>query len=81
MTTATYDTVLEQARQLAPEELRQLRDEISALSEPDTTEATSSARPGLQADLDAIDAFAARVSAAWKSDLDAVEAIREQRGA
>ena len=36
-------------------------------------------RPGLAADLDAIDAFAAEVSAAWKDDLTAVDAVQEQR--
>ena len=36
-------------------------------------------RPGLAADLDAIDAFAAEVSAAWKDEMTAVDAVQEQR--
>ena len=38
-----------------------------------------SVRPSLAADLDAIDAFAAEVSAAWKDDMTAVDAVQEQR--
>ena len=36
-------------------------------------------RPGLEADLDAIDEFAGEVSAAWKDDMSATDAVREQR--
>lgn len=36
-------------------------------------------RPGLEADLDAIDEFAAEVSAAWKDDMSASDAVSEQR--
>ena len=37
------------------------------------------ARPGLVADLAALDALATRIGAAWKSDKSAVEAVSEQR--
>lgn len=36
-------------------------------------------RPGLHADLTALDALAARISAAWKDDMSAAEAISDVR--
>ena len=36
-------------------------------------------RPGLQADLTALDELSARISAAWQDDLSAVESIRDVR--
>ena len=37
------------------------------------------ARPGLADDLAALDALSARISAAWKDDMSAVEAINDVR--
>lgn len=42
-------------------------------------EPTGTVRPGLLADLDAIDEFAAEVSAAWKDNMSAADAVKEQR--
>ncbi len=38
-----------------------------------------STRPGLQADLAALDELSARISAAWKDDMSAAEAISDVR--
>ncbi len=40
---------------------------------------TRAVRPGLAADLAALDALSARISAAWKDDMSAVEAINDVR--
>lgn len=85
--------MLEQARRLSAEERRRLLEKLNrtismpisglsgaATSEPNTWPGPGRAvRPGLEADLDAIDAFATKVSAAWDGDMNAVEAIDEQR--
>ncbi len=92
MTTATYAAALELAEQLTSEERQRLLEELdqgvtaprtlagAATAVPDTGSGPGlSVRPGLEADLDAIDSFAAEVSAAWDGDITAVEAVKEQR--
>ncbi len=92
MTTATYEAALELAEQLTSEERRRLLEELNQRATTDRTPSGAasadrptgsapgpSVRPGLEADLDAIDAFAAEVSAAWDGDMTAAEAVKEQR--
>jgi hypothetical protein len=85
MSTATYDAILEQARLLTTEEQQRLRDALDGLVSvpPSTADKEQgrerSARPGLEADLAAIDAIAAQVGVLWKDDMSAVDAVREQR--
>jgi type IV secretory pathway VirD2 relaxase len=84
MVAATYDEVLEATRRLTSEEQRRLHDEIETLlgAEPIPAllqRAGRVARPGLEADLDAIDELAAEIGAAWKDDMSAAEAVSEQR--
>lgn len=43
------------------------------------THAARAVRAGLEADLDAVDDFAAEVGAAWQGVMSAVDAVREQR--
>ena len=85
MGAATYDTILEQARLLTMEEQQRLRAALDDLvsvppSIPDREQGRAlRSRPGLEADLAAIDAIAAKVGALWKDDMSAVDAVREQR--
>jgi hypothetical protein len=84
MATATYDEVLEATRRLTSEEQRRLHDEIETLLGAEPIPALLQppgrvARPGLEADLDALDELAAEIGAAWKDDMSAAEAVSEQR--
>lgn len=78
MASATYEYILREVRQLPPNEQRQLRDEIDALL-PDESSPTPRVRPGLAADLAALDKLAAEIGAAWKTDRSAVEAVSDMR--
>ena len=77
MTTTDYDTILREAQQLPPEELRRLREEL------DTINATGERKHAQKTDADTflneVDALTARITASWKDDMGAVDAIREQR--
>lgn len=84
MIAATYDEVLEATRRLTPKEQRRLYNEIEALLGAEPIPALlqrpgCAARPGLEADLDALDELAAEIGAAWKDDMSAAEAVSEQR--
>ena len=77
MASVTYEDVLRDAQQLAPDEQRRLLDEIEARLK--VQQPARIVRPDLAADLDAIDEFAAEVSAAWKDNMSAADAVKEQR--
>lgn len=70
MATATYTEVLELVEQLPLEAQRRLRDELAT-------------RGAAQAEAEAFlvrwNALGAEISAAWKDDMSAVDAVREQR--
>ena len=88
MTTTTYEDVLDQARRLPPEEQRQLGATLVTHepAAPSTTAAVAPTRPlrdddraRLEAWFVAADELAARIGAAWKDDMNAAEAVNEQR--
>jgi hypothetical protein len=64
MATVTFEHILREVRQLPLDEQRQLRDEIDALL-PDESSPAPRVRPGLAADLAALDKLAAEIGAAW----------------
>jgi hypothetical protein len=86
MTTTTYEDVLDQARCLPPEE-RQLGETLvthgpaapSMTAAPPTRPLSDDDRARLEAWFVAADELAARIGAAWKDDMNAVEAVNEQR--
>ena len=87
MTTTTYEDVLDQARRLPPEEQRQLGETLvtrgpavpSTTAVPPTRPLSDDDRARLEAWFVAADELAARIGAAWKDDMNAAEAVNEQR--
>ncbi len=86
MATTSYEDVLRDARQLTPVEQQRLRAELADLGHQSIVEAPPSELERQQAHeehvrdaLDKLDRLAARISAAWKDDMSAVDAVREQR--
>lgn len=77
MTTARYDTVLELARQLTPEDQQRLREELGAPSA--ASDLLPEQRARLEAWFAATDRLAQQVSAAWQGDMSAADAVAEQR--
>ena len=80
------EEVLRGAKQLTPEERRRLRLELEVLEhQHDVNGGQSEQELGqareerVRAVMDDFRELAERVGAAWKSDLSAVEAVREQR--
>ena len=71
----TYQTVLEEARQLPPEDLHRLRVALGAIE----TDRTEQPRQDVQEVIARLDELAARISAAWQDDVSAVDAVKEQR--
>lgn len=86
MSTADYETILEQARQLTPEERQRLAEQLiheidgfRAIYVSDTGHIAVEERAQVEAWLASSEELARRVSAAWKDDMNAVEAVKEQR--
>ena len=88
MATTDYGTVLNQARRLAPEERRQLCDELVAIDPeanialpllPPASPLTEEERARLDAWFSAADELAAKIGAVWKDDMNAADAVKEQR--
>ncbi len=88
MATTDYENLLEQARRLAPEERSRLRHDLVSLdpearhelpSLPEVSPLTDEERARLEAWFTAADELAARIGAAWKDDMNAAEAVKEQR--
>ena len=77
MATATFETVLELARQLTPEDQQRLRAELGTPSL--AAELSADKRARLAAWFATSDTLAQRVSAAWQGDMTAVDAVAEQR--
>ena len=77
---SNYQAVLDAVQQLTPEERRRLRQALDeeALAEP-SPPAMDDRRARAAAWFAAGDALAVRIGAAWKDDMTAVEAVREQR--
>jgi phage-related minor tail protein len=76
--------VLEQARQLSPDERQALVEELAIQRAQEAYErAPEAAEAAYEAEIEAwleeADKLAAAVSAAWKDDLSAAEAVKEQR--
>lgn len=80
MSTTAYEHILQELEHLTPEERQRLRLALDeeAPAEP-STPASDDRRARAAAWFAAGDALAARIGAAWKDDMTAVEAIREQR--
>jgi hypothetical protein len=78
LASATYEYILREVRRLPIDEQRLLRDEIDALL-PDESSPTSRVRPGLAADLEALDKLATEIGAAWKTDRSVAEAVSDMR--
>jgi hypothetical protein len=74
----TYETILRVIRQLPVEEQRQLRDEINILLSRNNPPAPR-VRPGLAADLAALDKLAAKIGKAWQTERTAAEAVSDMR--
>ncbi len=84
MATTRYESVLAQARQLPPEERQALMAEpglqaAKEASERDPEAAEAADEAAIAAWLAETDTLAAAVSAAWKDDMSAAEAVKEQR--
>ena len=78
MATTSYQDILAGAQQLSLDEQRRLRDELDAILPDRATSTreerlTPGVRPGLRADLEALDDLAAQIGAAWQSDRNAAE--------
>ena len=76
MSTATYEDALRVAQQLTPDELQRLSEELAALAR---ARIEANLDPEAQAYLDSIDQLAARIGAAWRDGVSAVDAVREGR--
>ena len=73
MATDTYEDVLRAAQHLTTEELRRLREELDAVQRQQAHAArVHTAMANLRQ-------LAQEIGAAWTTNLDAVEAVREQR--
>jgi len=80
MATTDYETVREAALHLTPEERRRLREELATVEVQNGSASLSDAkRARLEAWFAASEELAKRVSAAWKDDMSASEAVKEQR--
>ncbi len=93
MATSIYEDVLRSAQQSTPEEQDQLRGEleVKALPQPQAVpdeirrirERIARRRPSTleerTAARAALDRTATQIAAAWKSDMNALEAVQEQR--
>ncbi len=73
MATETYEDVLRAAQQLTPEEQRRLREEL------DAGEHHQAHAVRVRTAMASLRQLAQEIDAAWTTDLDAVEAVREQR--
>ena len=80
MSATAYEHILQALEHLTPEERRRLREvlDAEACAEP-SAPAADERRARAAAWFAAGDKLAARIGAAWKDDMTAVEAIREQR--
>ena len=80
MRTTAYEHILQALEHLTSEERRRLRQALDEeVSAAPSAPAPNDRRARAAAWFAAGDALAARIGAAWKDDLTAVEAIREQR--
>ena len=80
MSTSIYEHILQDLEHLTPEERRRLRQVLDeeTLAGP-VPPASDDRRARAAAWFAAGDKLAARIGAAWKDDMTAVEAVREQR--
>lgn len=80
MSTTAYEHILQALEHLTREERRRLRQALDEEGPAElSTPAPDDRRAQVAAWFAAGDALAARIGAAWKDDMTAVEAIREQR--
>ena len=73
MAADTYEDVLRAAHHLTPEEQRRLREELDAVERHQAHAAR------VHTTMANLRELAQEIGAAWTTDLDAVEAVREQR--
>lgn len=80
MSTSVYEHILQELEHLTPEERRRLRQVLEEETPAAPVPPASDDRHARAAAWFAAgDELAARIGAAWKDDMTAVEAIREQR--
>ena len=80
MSRTAYEHILQELEHLTPEERRRLRQALDeGIPAEPSTPASDDRRARAAAWFAAGDELAARIGAAWKDDMTAVEAIREQR--
>ena len=76
---SNYETAVAAVKRLTPEERRRLRELLAAEDRSASSRGADDRQARIEAWFAAADALAARVGAAWKDDMTAVEAVREQR--
>ncbi len=75
----TYQTLLEEARQLSPEDLHRLRVALGAIEQNTVNQPRPNVQEAAHEAIARLDELAARISAAWQDDMSAVDAVKEQR--